>query len=1086
MNYKLELINLLQDISDWESLKRKLEDSYNTSLQKDGNKSTLAGKLFEYFAKYYFICHPLYQNEFNNVWLFDEIPLDVKKSLNINHIDHGIDLVLKDKNNSYIAVQCKFKNDENSKLGWSKDKLGNLFGFASSIDKLIIFSNASEIDDVSKTRTDNLCFLSIKDLLELDADFFNNIREYLQNNTRISYKKVKPFAYQTKIINTVSTYFSAHDRGKLILPCGTGKTLISLWIKESLDVHLTLFLVPSLNLIRQTKNEWIKNSKAPFEYIIVCSEMDIDNEQDSSNIRLYDLDSFVTDKICEIKNFIKKETSNKKIIFSTYQSFKKIIDAYDENLPPIDFAICDEAHRTASIDFGVFSLIHNDTEKMCIKKRLYMTATPRVYSRTIKKNIEEAGSLLFDMSDENVYGKEIYRMTFAKAISLGILVDYQIICLGVSDENIYNLLKDNIYIANSNSINDFVNNYAVKISFAKYPISHAISFHSKVKQAQLFSERNEKLCNTMNSYFVSGNHTATKRSLILNAFKTSEKAIVSNARCLTEGVDIPSVDAVFFCDPKNSKVDIVQAVGRALRKDKNNTDKIGRIIIPLYFSKNSDIENEIDASIYSNVIKIIRSIADQDERLQDEINTIAYKQPANKTGNSKIQFYYEENSKLSDLLAFENIGKKIEDALFGEIISKNSTTWELYYKELSDYLIAHNNIYPKQQDSMRLYTWCTQQRTAYTKNTLPTDKIKKMEALHFSWNVQNDLWNETFEKLVEFLKENNNRWPRQRNTTGLEHSLAVWMMKVDKEQREGVLKKERYDKLVSIGYIFENRKWVECFENAKTIIEKIGHFPNQDEDTNVYSWLLLQQRKYNSGKLTQNKKELLDKIHIQNLNFGDINADVWEERFQYLKDEYEKNGKLPAYSEKFGYKRKIAFGTWATHQRLAYKNGKLSSEQKSKLESIGFIFDTDNKWEEKFELLKHWVETHNGLFPNNPLSKDEVERTVSVFCAYNRNWFNGKLNGKLKTYGDFPVERKEKLDSIGFEWNPDTNDNKWNEKFEMAKKQIKKYGNIPWKIDGKMNSIYRWLSNQKVAFRNNKLSAERIKKLKEIGIELEK
>ncbi len=297
MDYKAELIKLLENKNSWESLKEKLEQLYNTSIQNSGKKSTEAGKLFEYFAKYFFICNPLYQNEYKEVWLFDEIPMDTKIELNINHTDHGIDLLLQDNNNSFIAVQCKFKNDESCKLGWSKDKLANLFGFASSskIQKLIIFSNASEIDDISKDRTDNLCFLSIKDLLELDSDFFANLREYLKNSKKVSYTKKSPRPYQKEIINTVSSYFSELNRGKLILPCGTGKTLISLWIRETLDVNLTLFLVPSLNLIRQTKNEWIKESNAPFDYIIVCSEMDIDKDEDSSNIHLYDLDSFVID-----------------------------------------------------------------------------------------------------------------------------------------------------------------------------------------------------------------------------------------------------------------------------------------------------------------------------------------------------------------------------------------------------------------------------------------------------------------------------------------------------------------------------------------------------------------------------------------------------------------------------------------------------------------------------------------------------------------------------------------------------------------------------------------------------------------------
>lgn len=1078
MEYKQELETLLENVTGWESLKQKLETSYNTSLQKEGKKNTLAGKLFEYFAKYFFICHPLYQNELNNVWLFEEIPFDLKTSLNIDHVDHGIDLLLEDRNNSYIAVQCKFKNDEDCKLGWSKDKLGNLFGFASAIDKLIIFSNASEIDNVSKTRTDKLCFLSIKDLLELDEEFFKNLRSYLHNNVKVSYKKAEPFEYQKKIIDIVSSYFTANCRGKLILPCGTGKTLVSLWIKEKLNVRLTLFLVPSLNLIRQTKNEWIKNCKEAFEYIIVCSELDIDNEQDSSNLKLYDLDSFVTGEPKAIKEFIKKETPNKKVIFSTYQSFKKIIDSYNEELPSIDFAICDEAHRTASINYGVFSLIHNDIGKMLIKNRLYMTATPRVYSRTIKKNIEETGNLLFDMSDEKVYGKEIYRMSFAEAINLGILVDYQIICFGVADENIYKLLKNNIYINRNATINDFVNNYVVKISFDRYPISHAISFHSKVKQAQLFSERNKKICHNINSFFVSGKQPSSKRSVILNAFKNSEKAVVSNARCLTEGIDIPSVDAVFFCDPKNSKVDIVQAVGRTLRKDKKNKSKIGRIIIPMYFSKGLNIEDEIDTSIYSNVVKIIRSIADQDERLQDEINSFAYRQANIGNNNSKIHFNFEKESKLNDLLAFENIGKKVEDALFGEIISKNSMTWDLYYKELSDYLALHNNIYPKQQDNMRLYIWCSQQRNAKTKKLLSEDRIDKLELLNFSWNMQVDSWNETFNKLVDYLKVNNNNWPRQRNSTGIEHTLAIWMMKIDKEYREGKLKKERYDKLNSIGYVFKNRKWSECFENAKQKIEELGHFPNQCEDNNVYSWLSKQLKKYNSNKLTVNQKKLLDDIHIQQLSLGD---ESWDDRFQYLKEYYEKNGELPSYNEKFGIKKKIDFGPWSTKQRIDYKAGRLTDNQKAKLESIGFTFDTEqiniSKWDEKFELLKTWLKTHNNCFPNNNRSSNNFEKTVSIFVQYNRNWFNGNL----KNYGEFPAERKQKLDSIGFEWNQ-INDKKWDENFEKMKEQLIKFGRIPYQIDGKLNSIYTWLKNQKSNYKNNKLSPEKIQKLKEIGI----
>lgn len=1091
MDYKAVLIKLLENTNNWEALKEQLEQLYNTSIQNSGKKSTEAGKLFEYFAKYFFICNPLYQNEYKEVWLFDEIPMDIKIELNINHTDHGIDLLLQDNNNSFIAVQCKFKNDENCKLGWSKDKLANLFGFASSnkIDKLIIFSNASEIDDTAKDRTDSLCFLSIKDLLELDSDFFASLREYLKNSKKVSYTKKSPRPYQKEIINTVSSYFLENNRGKLILPCGTGKTLISLWIRESLNVNLTLFLVPSLNLIRQTKNEWIKESNTPFDYIIVCSEMDIDKEEDSSNIHLYDLDSFVIDNPSEIKKFIKNETSNKKVIFSTYQSFYKIIEAYNENLPAIDLAICDEAHRTASIDCGVFPLIHKDTEKMHIAKRLYMTATPRVYSQTIKKNIEETGILLFDMSDETTYGKEIYRMSFAEAIQQNILVDYQIVCLGVADDKLYSLIKKNYYIDQNNSITDYVNNYAVKHAFEKYSIKHAITFHSKVKQAQLFSERNKEICANIKSYFVSGKLPSSKRSIILNAFKNSERAVVANARCLTEGVDIPSVDAVFFCDPKKSKVDIVQAAGRTLRKDKKNPDKIGKIIIPIYLKKEADIEEEIDTSIFNDVIKIIRSIADHDERLQDEINNIAYKQANNNPGHSKIQFDYDSKSKLNDLLTFENIRKNIETALFTEIVTKNSNTWELFYKELKDYLCTHNNMFPTQTDNSRLATWCSQQRTNYSKNVLSVEKIKKLESVNFSWDFQADKWNDHFNLLIKFLEDHNGKWPSQRASNESERALANWMYQIGNDYRDGKLKQDRYDKLSAIGYIFEDRKWMTSFEKAKRAIEELGHFPNQNEDKTNYNWLLKQYNEYNSNKekLKQNRIKCLEEIKIQDFKIIDLNKESWNDKFLSLKDFYEKNGTFPNYNDKIGSKNEVDYGPWARSQITSYKAGKLSNDKISQLESIGFEWFDDGrkkspvkKWDKTFESLKQWLVTHNGAFPNNSSSKDPLEIELIKFINKNKNW----------NKEDFPKDRKQKLDSIDFGRykNPQKEklDKQWNENFEKVKEQLKTYGRIQYTVDGKVSPLSRWISNQKEQFKKNKLSEERIKQLKEIGIILEK
>lgn len=317
----------------------------------------------------------------------------------------------------------------------------------------------------------------------------------------------------------------------------------------------------------------------------------------------------------------------------------------------------------------------------------------------------------------------------------------------------------------------------------------------------------------------------------------------------------------------------------------------------------------------------------------------------------------------------------------------------------------------------------------------------------------------------------------------MEHSLAVWMMKVDSDYRNGKLEQEKYEKLNSIGYIFENRKWLTCFEDAKQKIEKLGHFPNQSEDINVYAWLVSQSNRYNSDKLSEKQRKLLDEIHIKDFIWG---KDDWEDKFQYLHEYYEKNGKLPKYNEPFGYKRKINFTSWAIRQRKDYYEGRLSKEQEDKLLSIGFNLDAQKEkedlWNEKFELLKQWLKDHDNHFPNNPLSKDDLEKTVSIFVNYNRNWYQGKLD----KYGKFPEDRKKMLDSIGFEWAPNANDVKWNENLEKAKEQIAEYGTIPWQLSEGTNPVYSWLNRQKLVFKDNKLSKEKIEKLKEIGIDLEK
>jgi len=211
--------------------------------------------LFEYFAKAYFIIEPEQAQLYKHVWLYHEIPLQIKEKLSFPLNDFGIDLLLEDYQNRYFAVQCKFKNDEQSVLQWTKDKLGNAFGLAEKCDFVIFFTNASNIHTVAKER-EKLKFIGLSDLLELKSEVLENLKCYFETQQITPLTKHIPLPHQVLAISQTIRHFDTNDRGQLILPCGAGKTLAALWIKEELNPQNTLVLFPSLALLRQFKNEW--------------------------------------------------------------------------------------------------------------------------------------------------------------------------------------------------------------------------------------------------------------------------------------------------------------------------------------------------------------------------------------------------------------------------------------------------------------------------------------------------------------------------------------------------------------------------------------------------------------------------------------------------------------------------------------------------------------------------------------------------------------------------------------------------------------------------------------------------------------
>ncbi len=1142
--YKSILTELIKDKAKWGELKQELS-KYNVHSTETAEKDTRAGKIFEVFTKHYFLVSPTEKDNFKNVWLFEETPLEVRNKLNLGNQDYGVDLVLQDIEDQYFVVQCKYKNDESSKLNWSADKIANLFAFCPNANGFIVFSNAIDLDNVSKTRHDNFTFYGVANLNEIEKETFNSIYSFLAKSQLVERKLFDPLPHQEIAIDECTQWFTEGEesRGQLILPCGAGKTFTALWIKERLQSKNTLVLVPSLALLRQIKNEWLKQRMNIYQYLCVCSETDIDKDTtDTMVTHTYEIDTRVTTDSEHVKSFLLKPF-DEKVIFSTYHSLQVIADAIKDIDFDFDFTFCDEAHKTAGVGNNKFSLVHNNN-RIPSKYRLYATATPRIVKESLKKKLGDDLKYAYDMNDPDTFGYEFHRMTFKDAIEEEILVDYKIVAIGVNSDELKEYIEQRRFIDKNISIDELANNYALEHVMRKYKANHGLTFHSRVKLAQEFANRHGQLFPNTKTFSVSGEQPTSYRNLVLEEFKNSEKAIVSNARCLTEGVDVPTIDLVYFCDPKNSKVDIVQAVGRALRKKEGK--KLGLIVVPIYHSKKDEVENSISSGSFKNLLQVIRSLCDQDERLQDEINFIAFGKGKRKS--NKIDIISSSFLEEHDKIILEGFEEKFRNSLFDQIIEKSSNNWDLWFLNLKNYLESNNQEYPSKKDDKDLYNWIANQRNRKKNGTLKNEELRKLYSINFVWSIVEWKWERMFSQFQEY--SNDNVFPPFQGID--DDELVKWYKYQTNCIRENkILSKEQKRRFLLIEKKFEGpsnrKKWFAPYnELVKFRIENQNSWPqyNRDNPTSLESELNVFcqsiRKRFREGVLEnywfekmiaigfnfegkadhwtdywKTIKDLLESKksvsvneignnayswvirHKKKYDNGELNEyeskkieelkldqffETWEQTFDIIKEWLNKNGKLPTRTTQKDYH------SWLGSQRSVYMNKRLSDEQIQALQSIGFDLDAKGKekerdrWIEMFENVKSF-KSENDSWPK--FGTEGLEGKMYNWCQAQRQVQVGtaKNRKQLETW------KIEKLESIDFHWaKSDVNNEQWEQNFNEFRKHVDSNGNltIPSLINGEYNPLYRWFFKQKTAFQDDKIPKERLERFREIGFDFNK
>ncbi|MGP5652612.1 DEAD/DEAH box helicase [Glutamicibacter arilaitensis] len=640
----------------------RLLDSYRAL----SDSKRMQGNYLEALTKNFLLNDGVHSLQYKNVWLWNEWPERDGRG------DNGIDLVAERYDGGITAIQCKFYA-ENTAIAKSEiDSFISNSGKKPFTHRLWVDTTGREWSKNAEEMLDGqhlpIQRVGLSDFRSSNIDW-STYEITVPENAPTLYEKKQLRPHQHTAVTKTLEGFAENERGKLIMACGTGKTFTSLKIAERFaeaEGHARiLFVVPSLALMSQSLKEWSDETELPMHAYAVCSDAKVGRAKnnDMTDVAIHDLQIPATTdgKTLVEAMSLRSLDEGMTVVFSTYQSIQAVSEAQRAGLPDFDLVICDEAHRTtgatlAGTDESNFVKIHSNSV-ISAAKRLYMTATPRVFNDSIKDKAKEKDAVLCSMDDVDLYGPVFHRIGFGEAVTNQLLTDYKVLVLGVDETQIVETFQKQLSDSNMElQIDDVAKLIGCWNGLAKRraglheasfgtdvdPMRRAVAFNRDIKSSKLVESEfpdlvKHHLADLENDdptddlqvqvKHVDGGFNAIKRAERLDWLKedTTEDGqvcrILTNARCLTEGVDVPSLDAVLFLNPRNSMVDVIQAVGRVMRRAEGK--QFGYIILPIAIPEGMSTSEALkDNERYKVVWQVLQALRAHDERMDTAINQI--------------------------------------------------------------------------------------------------------------------------------------------------------------------------------------------------------------------------------------------------------------------------------------------------------------------------------------------------------------------------------------------------------------------------------------------------------------------------------
>ncbi|MCX6916266.1 MAG: Helicase associated domain protein [Verrucomicrobia bacterium] len=976
------------------------------------------GDAFEVFAEAYLATQRKHDAE--NVWPLTAVPNQVLQALGLASKDYGVDGVFKTLLGNFNAYQVKFRTNRPA-LTWRE--LSTFMGLADSpqIRSRVLLTNCDELPSVLNERQGFFCIRG-SDLDRLEADDFRAIETWLADAAFIAPKK-QPQPHQTEALAALLPALETHDRVSAIMACGTGKTLVALWIAERRQASRILVLLPSLALVRQVLHEWLRESSSPsLAYLCVCSDATVKDGLDSITTSQSDLDFLVSTDAASVRDFLDAPFSGAKVVFSTYQSARVVGAALNPG-EAFDLAVFDEAHKTAGREGRNFAFALKDAN-LPVRKRLFLTATPRHYNPHMQDREGDA-QLVFSMDRPEVYGRQAYCLTFAEAARRGIICGYKVIISVITSEMVTNeLLSRGDVLVNGGAVRarQVANQIALRDAVEKYGASKAFTFHRTVASAASFVADGSEGIRThlpeFETFHVNGTMPTARREREMRDFRAAARAVMSNARCLTEGVDVPAVDMVAFLSPRRSRVDIVQATGRAMRRSPGKTT--GYVLVPLFLEQaaNESVEAAVSRADFDEVWDVLHSLQEQDDVLAELIRY---------AGEQKGRGRGFDDSLFVDRIDFAAPQLGL-DALRASVathcVDALIPPWDYWIGKIKAFheRFGHCKVPTGWEEDAALSSWVNGIRLKFVKGLLSREQMRQLNDIGFSWSARVKSKHDNVLRLLKFLKNYKEKYGNCNVPVDFEENprLGRWVdsLRTQIQSDRGQLHKSVIEALSAIGFDFDykgpvvSEAWFETLEELRRFKKRFGHcnVGTYGEDIQLGRWVVSQRCRRKKGVLGEDQIRLLDDLgfvwHFQ----ARKTQETWMKWYRDLEAYAKENGNphvLRTYANK-----KLANWVWIQRQRRKgsrKSNGQvcdvMTTEQINLLDKLGFRWNPhEEKWVEKFEKLKQFKAKH-GHFEAGLVAGEDDDLRVWV-----------RQQRSLKARGNLDAERQGQLDALGFSW----------------------------------------------------------------------